>query len=119
MAYAIPFRPERARELAEEPERKPRPEFRVEFRPSRRVVSVPAGTTLLAAARSAGLPVASACGAGGICGRCGLRVLEGGDLPPETASEQSAKARNRVDRELRLACRLPIRSDLIVTAPYW
>ena len=25
----------------------------------------------------------------------------------------------RVDRELRLACRLPIRSDLIVTAPYW
>ena len=32
---------------------------------------------LLEAARDVGLPVASACGADGICGRCGLEIVEG------------------------------------------
>ena len=57
----------------------------VRFSPSGRGVRVPLGTTLWKAIRSAGLPVASACGADGICGRCGVTVIEGGDsLSAET-----------------------------------
>ena len=48
----------------------------VRFLPSEREIRVPAGTSLLEAARRAGLPVASACGADGICARCGLDILE-------------------------------------------
>jgi adenylate cyclase len=81
---------------------------------------VPAGTSLLEAVRSAGLPIASACGAQALCGRCGVRVLRGGDaLGPETPAETDSKRRNRVPGELRLACRVAVEGDLEVTASYW
>lgn len=90
------------------------------FLPSGRCVRVARGTPLIAAVRRAALPVASACGADGLCGRCGLRVVAGADaLAPESADERDAKLRNRVDPELRLACRTPVLADLEVTAPYW
>jgi len=92
----------------------------VVFEPSGRRIRVPAGTSLLEAARRAGLPVASACGAGGLCARCGLRILSGGEgLPNESGAEESVKRANRVDPRLRLACQVALRSDLTVTAPYW
>ena len=72
------------------------------------------------AIRGAGLPVASACGADGICGRCAVEVTRGsGSLAPETVSEQQVKARNRIDPRLRLACRVSLRSDIAVSTPYW
>ena len=92
----------------------------VRFLPSEREIRVPAGTTLLEAARRAGLPVASACGADGICARCGLDILEGGEqLAAESEGEARIKHDNRVDADLRLACRIPLECDLVVTAPYW
>ena len=90
------------------------------FQPSGRRAQVEPGTTLLAAARSAGLPVASACGADGICGRCGMQILEGrAPLQDETDSERAIKQRNRIDTTLRLSCRIQVESDLVVTATYW
>lgn len=81
---------------------------------------MPKGTSLLAAAGRLGLPVASACGEEGLCARCGLRIVEGGEsLPPASDEERDAKARNRVDPELRLSCQLALDRDLVVTAPYW
>lgn len=92
----------------------------VRFEPSGRSVAVAEGTLLLDAARQAGLPVARACGAGGICGRCGLRVLQGGgSLAAETEPEIRTRRRNRVSEGLRLACRVAVRGDLVVTASYW
>ena len=88
--------------------------------PSEREIRVPAGTSLLEAARRAGLPVASACGAGGICARCGLDILEGAEgLPAESERETDIKSANRVDEDLRLACKIQLECDLVVTAPYW
>jgi ferredoxin len=85
-----------------------------------RELVVPAGTTLLEAARRAGLPVARACGGGGLCGGCGLRVLAGGEsLAPASLAEERAKERNRVAAELRLACQVELRGPLEVTAAYW
>jgi ferredoxin len=93
---------------------------RVRFVPSDLVVEVPAGTTLLDAATLAGLPVARSCGADGVCARCGLRVLEGAtQLSPEADDETRIKHRNRVEPELRLACRATIHGDVTATALYW
>ena len=93
---------------------------RVRFEPSGRTVLVPAGTLLLDAARQADLPLARACGAEGLCGRCGLTVLEGAEtLTGESALEARAKQRNRVSPGQRLACRVGVAGDLVVTASYW
>jgi 2Fe-2S ferredoxin len=91
---------------------------RVCFQPSGRIVEVAVGTTLLEAARAAGLPVGSSCGGDGVCGRCGLVVL-GGELSAETVEESRIKADNRVDPHARLSCRALVVGDAEVTAPYW
>jgi len=93
---------------------------KVRFEPSGREVRVVRGTTLLEAARCAGLPIASACGAGGLCGRCGLEILEGAEaLGAESDDEQRSKRRNRVDASQRLACRVILSADARVRASYW
>ena len=92
----------------------------VRFQPSGRALRVERGTTLLEAARRAGLPMASACGADGICARCGVRVLAGSlALSPETEAEARRKRKNRIDPALRLACRAAALGDVEVTAGYW
>ena len=92
----------------------------IRFLPSGRELRVARGTTLLEAARRAGLPIASACGADGVCARCGVRVLAGADaLSPEDAVEARQKRRNRVDPALRLACRAAVSGDVQVSASYW
>jgi 2Fe-2S ferredoxin len=92
----------------------------VRFEPSGRTVEVTAGTLLLEAVQRVGLPLARACGADGICGRCGVTVLAGAaGLAPESTLEACAKQRNRVSESMRLACRVAVRGDLVVTAPYW
>jgi ferredoxin len=93
---------------------------RVRFLPSGRSVRIPRGMTLLSAARRAGLPVASACGAEGICGRCAVAILAGAEaLPRETPFEAEVKRRNRVPTAQRLACRIAVTAPLEVTAGYW
>jgi ferredoxin len=78
------------------------------------------GTTLLEAARGAGLPIASACSGAALCARCGLNVLEGAEsLDPERLDERRQKERNRVPAEQRLACRAGVHGDVTATAAYW
>jgi ferredoxin len=92
----------------------------VRFEPDGRQVRVPRGATLLEAARSAGLPLASACAAEGLCARCGLEILDGAEhQDAEDERERQAKLRNRVDPRQRLACRVILRADARVRASYW
>ena len=92
----------------------------IRFVPSGQSVRVPGGTTLAEAAREAGLPIATPCRESGLCARCGLEILEGGEgVAKESSDEREAKRRNRVATHLRLACRLELAGDLVVTAPYW
>jgi ferredoxin len=99
--------------------------FLVRFRTSSRErpelsLTVAEGTTLLEAAQQAGLPIARACAGGGLCARCGLAILAGGEaLEPPSQAEERAKERNRIPLELRLACQVAIRGPLEVTAGYW
>jgi ferredoxin len=95
-------------------------EHQVRFQPSGRTVRVVTGSSLLEAAHRAGLPLASACNGGALCGRCGVQVLAGGRaLPPESEPETRAKRRNRAPAGQRLACRIAVPCDLTVTASYW
>jgi 2Fe-2S ferredoxin len=92
----------------------------VHFPTHGRSVRVPFGTPLIDAVREAGLPIARSCGGEGLCGRCGVRILDGGaTVAAEDRDEVHAKERNRVDPDLRLACRVQVRADLAVAAPYW
>jgi uncharacterized 2Fe-2S/4Fe-4S cluster protein (DUF4445 family) len=95
-------------------------DFYVRFKPSQKSIRVPDSTSLLEAARRVGLPVASSCGADGVCGRCGLEILESREpIESESEREGEIKQRNRVDLHLRLACRIQVDTDLTVTAPNW
>ncbi len=95
-------------------------ECRILFLPSGLEARVAPGSNLLETARGAGLTVASACGADGICGRCGLEIVEGENtLDPPREREVRVRERNRIDPNLRLSCMLTVEGDLVVTAPYW
>jgi ferredoxin len=94
-------------------------QFEIRFRPSGRSVRVAAGTTLLEAARAAGLPAARACGGEILCGRCTCMLLGEAAAPAESEDERRAKARNRVDPDKRLACAVRIERDLEASAPGW
>ena len=90
------------------------------FEPSGRTVRVVTGTSLLEAARRAGLPLASACGGDALCGRCGVSVLSGASsLQVQNELEARVLRRNRAPAGQRLACRALVSSDLTVTAGYW
>jgi adenylate cyclase len=95
-------------------------DVRVHFPKPGRSVRVRPGTLLIDAVRAAELPIASACGAGGLCGRCGVEILAGAaTLRAEASEERDAKQRNRIAPQLRLACRVHVGGDLSVSAPYW
>ncbi|HHY61145.1 MAG TPA: 2Fe-2S iron-sulfur cluster binding domain-containing protein, partial [Clostridia bacterium] len=71
----------------------------VTFLPDKVKVTVEAGTTLMAAAAEAGVEFEGPCGGRGVCGKCRMRILEGG-------------APGWV-----LACQTAIHGDLVVEIP--
>jgi ferredoxin len=91
---------------------------RLRFQPSGIEREVAKGTRLIDAVRDAGLPIARACGDDLVCAKCGVRILAG-KLTREAPIERRAKARNRVDAALRLACAVRVSGDLELTADYW
>jgi adenylate cyclase len=93
---------------------------RVGGAPAALAARVADGTTLLDAARDAGLPIASACSGVALCARCGLSILAGANaLDPERDDERGQKQRNRIPLEQRLACRAGVHGDVTATATYW
>lgn len=83
--------------------------FPVTFVPANVTVWVPAGITVLQAARAAGVLIAAPCGGRGVCGKCGVRVVEGElDAPDDQESLGLAVAPPTV----RLACRARIRGPV-------
>jgi ferredoxin len=86
--------------------------------PARQRIEVSRGTRLIDAIRAAGFPIARSCGDDLVCAKCGVRVLEG-RVSDERAAERRVKRANRVPDELRLACAIRVRDDLVVTADYW
>ena len=80
-----------------------------------RDLSVPAGSKLLNTLSANDLFLPSACGGGGTCGQCRVKVLEGGgDLLPTEASHISKRMAAEGER---LACQVNVAQDLRVEVP--
>ena len=68
------------------------------FAPDETSIEVPRGTTVLAAARKAGVFINSLCGGDGVCGRCRINVRQGkaaGLLVGAPGREQRSEAPER------------------------
>lgn len=78
-------------------------------------LSVPSGGKLLNTLADQGIYVPSACGGGGSCGQCKVRVLSGGGeiLPTEAAQ----MTRKEIKTGVRLACQTPVKQDMKVEVP--
>lgn len=78
-------------------------------------LTVAAGDRLLGTLAGAGIFVPSACGGGGTCGQCRVKVLEGGGtlLPTETSSITKKEAA----QGQRLACQLVVAENLRIQVP--
>jgi uncharacterized 2Fe-2S/4Fe-4S cluster protein (DUF4445 family) len=90
-------------------------ELPVTFQPSGRAVFVLPGTRIFEAAVSAGLIVDSPCGGEGICGKCRVRVISGGNAPSPT--EEQAYSAQELHDGWRLACQSTIESASRIEIP--
>ncbi len=77
----------------------------VTFLPSGATAWVAPGITVVEASRAAGVPVAAPCGGRGVCGTCGVRVVEGRLSEP---AEDELQRLSRAPAGVRLACRASI-----------
>ncbi|MDZ4170366.1 MAG: ASKHA domain-containing protein [Coriobacteriia bacterium] len=83
----------------------------VSFLPSRATAWVEEGTSVLAASRAAGLTFDAPCGGRGVCGTCGVRVIEGELGEPD---EQERAGLKRAPSGVRLACRSQVVGPVVV-----
>ncbi len=77
--------------------------------------TVPAGGKLLGSLADQGIFVSSACGGGGTCAQCQVRVLEGGGeiLPTERTHINRRQAREGY----RLSCQVAVKQDMQIEVP--
>ena len=78
-------------------------------------LAAPVGAKLLGALADSKLFVSSACGGGGTCGQCKVRVLEGGGaiLPTEESHITKREARDGS----RLSCQVTVKQDMKIEVP--
>ncbi len=86
-------------------------ELTVDFEPLGRRARIAPGTTLLEAARQAGVGLNAVCGGAGTCGTCRVRVVAG-EVSPPTEAEHEA-----LTEGFRLACQTRVLSDVRVDVP--
>ena len=78
-------------------------------------IKTPVGGRLMGALSDGGVFVPSACGGGGTCGQCRVKVLEGGgSLLP---TEASLITKREAAAGERLACQVAVSQDLTITVP--
>lgn len=80
-----------------------------------RTLEVPAGGKLLGALADNKIFVSSACGGGGTCAQCKVKILEGGgDILPTEKNHINKKA----EREgVRLSCQVAVKQDMKIEVP--
>ena len=80
-----------------------------------KTIEVPTGGKLLGALADSGIFVGSACGGGGTCAQCKVKVFEGGGaiLPTETGHINKRQAREGE----RLSCQVAVKQDMKIEVP--
>jgi uncharacterized 2Fe-2S/4Fe-4S cluster protein (DUF4445 family) len=79
-------------------------------------IRVPVGTTLLDAARLAGVELVAICGGEGVCGTCRVRPVSGPVSPP-SLTEQAELSSADLSAGMRLACETEVLGDVRVDIP--
>lgn len=78
-------------------------------------LSMPAGGKLLGSLADQGLFIPSACGGGGTCGQCKVKVFEGGgDILP---TEESHITKRQARCGDRLSCQVAVKQDMKIEIP--
>ena len=80
-----------------------------------RDLAMPAGVKLMNGLADADLFIASACGGGGTCGQCKVRVTRGGGAVLPT--EASLLSKREVHEHYRLSCQVSVKQDMAVEVP--
>lgn len=79
-------------------------------------IEVPAGGKLMSALAEEGIFVSSACGGGGTCAQCTVKVFEGGGDILET---EKGHINKREAREgCRLSCQVAVKNDMKIEVPH-
>lgn len=78
-------------------------------------IQVPAGGKLLGALADAGIFVSSACGGGGTCAQCRVKVEEGGG--EILATEKGHISKKEAAEGERLSCQVAVRQDMKIEVP--
>ena len=86
---------------------------RIQFLPDNKTVVVEKGTTVLDAARTAGIYITSLCGGDGVCGKCRVQVSTGKVQTEPTALLTPEES----DEGTVLACSAQVFEDITVTIP--
>ncbi len=81
-----------------------------------RTIQSVSGVSLLEALRADGIFLPSACGGRGICGFCRCTIRSGAPVDPTPAEIQRIKPAE-LSAGIRLACRIPVLSDLEIEIP--
>jgi len=80
-----------------------------------RELAIPAGVKLMNGLADADLFIASACGGGGTCGQCKVRVISGGGSVLPT--ESSLLNKREISENYRLSCQVAVKQDMRVEVP--
>jgi uncharacterized 2Fe-2S/4Fe-4S cluster protein (DUF4445 family) len=87
--------------------------YTVSFTPNDVAIRVEEGTNLLDAALAAGVHIDAACGGQGACGKCRVKVKEGGLDSPQTQNLDG----EAYGQGVRLACRSSVIGDCTIEIP--
>ncbi len=90
--------------------------FHIDLEPVGKRTKIPAGSSLLTAAQSAGVELVSLCGGIGACDSCKVRLIEG-ELSEPTLTEAAELTEAELDSGMRLACQAFPRSDIKLDIP--
>ncbi|HBY98189.1 MAG TPA: ferredoxin, partial [Chloroflexi bacterium] len=88
----------------------------IDFEPVGKRVQVPHGTSLMEAARLAGITLSSTCGGEGTCGRCRVGLREGSLSEPGEADLHFLSQLELLSGQ-RLACQAQVQGDVKVDIP--
>ncbi len=84
--------------------------FVIEFQPSGRTVTVEGGTSVIRAARRAGLHINASCGGTGVCGKCRI-LLESGTVDGGISEKFSPE---EISQGIRQACTAVIKENVTI-----
>ncbi len=90
--------------------------YRIHIHPQDKIIYAHNENNLAQTIRSAGIPLNNICGNRGLCGKCVVKIISG-YLPDVNEKERFLLGNRSSQDGYRLACNIPIKSDMIIQIP--